>query len=92
MDTALEVAKWVVLILLAGFIGQFGKSLSVRVIHYFQERKKGKAPAAAAADHVAPQQAEQSSPLSDPKAGKKILKGQLKAKKKMEKEKIKGKT
>jgi len=34
----------VVLILLAGFIGQFGKSLSVRVIHYFQERKKGKHP------------------------------------------------
>jgi len=40
MDTALEILKWVLLILLAGFIGQFGKSLSLRVIHSFQDRKK----------------------------------------------------
>ena len=40
MDTATEVLKWVLLILLAGFIGQFGKSLSLRIMHYFQNRKK----------------------------------------------------
>ncbi len=39
MDTALEILKWVLLILLAGFIGQFGKSLSLAILHYF---KKGK--------------------------------------------------
>lgn len=40
MDTAIEILKWVLLILLAGFIGQFGKSLSIRVLHYFQDKKR----------------------------------------------------
>jgi hypothetical protein len=39
MDIMLVVLKWVVLILLAGFIGQFGKSLSIHIIDYFKRRK-----------------------------------------------------
>jgi len=92
MDTALEVLKWVVLILLAGFIGQFGKSMSVRVIHYFQEKKKRNVPTVPVVDQVAVRQADPLSPGSDPKAEKKILKGQLKAQKKMGKLKGKGNT
>ena len=41
MDIILEVLKWVVVILIAGFIGQFGKSLSLHVIDYYK-KKKGK--------------------------------------------------
>jgi cell shape-determining protein MreC len=47
MDIAIEILKWVLLILLAGFIGQFGKSLSIRVLHYFQDkRRKSNSPVA----------------------------------------------
>ena len=91
MDIAIEVLKWVVLILLAGFIGQFGKSMSVRVIHYFQEKKKRNVPTVPVVDQVAVRQADPSSPGSDPKGEKKLVKGQLKAKKKMEKAKNQGK-
>jgi len=30
MDAFLEALKWIVIVLLAGFIGQFGKSFSTR--------------------------------------------------------------
>jgi hypothetical protein len=40
MDMILEVLKWVALILLAGFIGQFGKSLSIHTVDYIKRRKK----------------------------------------------------
>jgi hypothetical protein len=40
MDIALDVLKWIVVILIAGFIGQFGKSLSLKIIDYFQKKKE----------------------------------------------------
>ena len=39
MDILLEVLKWVIIVLLAGFIGQFGKSISLHIIDYFKKRK-----------------------------------------------------
>ena len=39
MDTAPEILKWVFLIVLAGFIGQFGKSLSTNIIEYLQKKR-----------------------------------------------------
>ncbi len=39
MDILLEVLKWVIIVLLAGFIGQFGKSISLHIINYFKKRK-----------------------------------------------------
>jgi len=40
MDIAFQkVIIWVLLILLAGFIGQFGKSLSVALINKFRKQK-----------------------------------------------------
>jgi hypothetical protein len=41
MDIVIDVLKWVIIILIAGFIGQFGKSLSLHIIDYFK-KKKGK--------------------------------------------------
>ena len=40
MDTALEVLKWVIIVLLAGFIGQFGKTMSRHVMDYFRKRRE----------------------------------------------------
>ena len=40
MDIAVEVLKWVAIILIAGFIGQFGKSLSLHIIDYFKKKKE----------------------------------------------------
>ena len=42
MDVVLEVLKWVVIVLIAGFIGQFGKTMSQRVMDYFKKRKDKK--------------------------------------------------
>lgn len=39
MDILLEVLKWVLIVLFAGFIGQFGKSISLHIINYFKRRK-----------------------------------------------------
>lgn len=39
MDTLLEILKWVILILLAGFIGQFGRTTSHHLMDYFRKRK-----------------------------------------------------
>ena len=40
MDIILEVLKWVLVILIAGFIGQFGKSLSLHLIDYYKKKKE----------------------------------------------------
>ena len=40
MDIIFEVLKWVLVILIAGFIGQFGKSLSLQVIDYYRKKKE----------------------------------------------------
>ncbi len=40
MDMVFDVLKWVVIILIAGFIGQFGKSLSLHIIDYFKKKKE----------------------------------------------------
>ena len=43
MDILVAVLKWVFIILIAGFIGQFGKSLSLNIIDYYKKKKeKGK--------------------------------------------------
>jgi hypothetical protein len=44
MDIMLEVLKWVTVILIAGFIGQFGKSLSLHVIDYYRKKKEKSSP------------------------------------------------
>ena len=46
MDIMLEVLKWVLVILIAGFIGQFGKSLSLHVIDYYRKKKEKSTPPA----------------------------------------------
>lgn len=40
MDIVLEVLQWTLLLLIAGFIGQFGKSLSLHLIDYYKKRKQ----------------------------------------------------
>ena len=40
MDTLLEVLKWIIIVLLAGSIGQFGKTMSLHIVNYFKKRKK----------------------------------------------------
>ena len=43
MDIVADVLKWLIIILIAGFIGQFGKSLSLHIIDYYKKKKaKGK--------------------------------------------------
>ena len=46
MDIIFEVLKWVVVILIAGFIGQFGKSLSLHVIASYKKKKEKSTPPA----------------------------------------------
>jgi len=40
MDTLLEVLKWIIIVLLAGFIGQFGKTMSLHIVNYFKKKKE----------------------------------------------------
>jgi len=43
MDIVADVLKWIIIILIAGFIGQFGRSLSLHIIDYYKKKKaKGK--------------------------------------------------
>ena len=42
MDIVLEVLKWIVIVLIAGFIGQFGKTMSLKVTDYFKKKRGGK--------------------------------------------------
>jgi hypothetical protein len=90
MDTAIEIMKWALLILLAGFIGQFGKSLSLRVIHYFQDKKKKKISPATVAGQGADRTIGLASSEPDGKREKKMLKAQIKSGKKREKLQNKG--
>ena len=46
MDIVADILKWVIVILIAGFIGQFGKSLSLHIIDSYK-KKKAKATSAA---------------------------------------------
>ena len=47
MDTVLEVLKWVGIVLAAGFIGYFGRYLSMFIIERVRRRKTGSATASA---------------------------------------------
>lgn len=38
MDAFLEALEWILIVLLAGFIGQFGKSFSTHIVDYFKKR------------------------------------------------------
>ncbi len=40
MDTVFEVLKWVLIVLIAGFIGQFGRTLSHYLMDYFKKRRQ----------------------------------------------------
>jgi hypothetical protein len=85
MEIMLEVLKWVVLILLAGFIGQFGKSLSIHIIDYFKRRKNrasGSTIKETSQLPIIPSEHESQPP---PKTDKKALKAQIKAQKKASK-------
>lgn len=98
MDILLEVLKWVIIVLLAGFIGQFGKSISLHIINYFKKRKAKRTltePDLAKALQVASTEPSETIIKKEEKekqqlkADKKALKGQVKAKKKAEKAKQK---
>jgi hypothetical protein len=89
MDTLLKVLKWIILILIAGFIGQFGKSLSIHIVDYFKRRKNrypesvvkeaNQLPIVPGRELSAPE----NRPL--PNADKKVFKAQIKAQKKASK-------
>jgi hypothetical protein len=40
MDILYEVLKWVLIVLLAGFIGQFGRTMSHYLMDYFKKRRQ----------------------------------------------------
>jgi len=61
MDTLLEALKWIVIVLLAGFIGQFGKSFSTHIVDYFKKRKLRDA-AGSAVELLKPADMKQSEP------------------------------
>ncbi|NOQ86785.1 MAG: hypothetical protein GQ554_07890, partial [Deltaproteobacteria bacterium] len=91
MDILLEVLKWVIIVLLAGFIGQFGKSISLHIINYFKKRKAkrtltepdlAKAPQVASTESSETIIKKEEKEKQQLKADKKALKDQVKAKKK----------
>lgn len=105
MDTLLEILKWVILILLAGFIGQFGRTTSHHLMDYFRKRKGERASTASKEINEAKVVSAESLETNgikrevilpskekerELKAEKKALKAQLKAKKKFEKSKKEG--
>ena len=95
MDIVLEVLKWVVIVLIAGFIGQFGKTMSQRVMDYFKKRKDKKSVAQSPEingtnkisteipeTHKIEKESIPPAAKEQLKAEKKLLKAQLKVKKK----------
>ncbi|MBW1855262.1 MAG: hypothetical protein JRJ00_11390 [Deltaproteobacteria bacterium] len=85
MDTVFEVLKWVLIVLIAGFIGQFGRTLSHKVKRASTEPQEI---SVVKKDIILPSKEEEEKHRS--KTEKKDLKAQLKAKKKSEKSKEKG--
>lgn len=92
MDTLLEILKWVILILLAGFIGQFGRAMSHHVMNYFRKKREKRASIESETTNGIKREFMLPSKEKEVelKAEKKLLKAQLKAKKKLEKPKRKG--
>ena len=88
MDTLLEVLKWIIIILLAGFIGQFGKTMSLHIINYFKKRKEKKVSIESRVVNEKNKEVIEEKARNH-KAEKKALKAQLKARKKAEKAKQK---
>jgi hypothetical protein len=84
MDTLLEILKWVILILLAGFIGQFGRAMSHHVMNYFRKKREKRASIESETTNGIKRE------IMLPSKEKKLLKAQLKAKKNLEKSKRKG--
>ena len=86
MDGLLEALKWILIVLLAGFIGQFGKSFSTHIVDYFKKRKLRHA-AGTAAEPLGPAGSDPAgSGAGQPvTADKKALKAQAKARKKAQK-------
>ncbi len=76
LDAVWDVLKWVLLVLVAGFIGQFGKSFALRLI----ERRRRRRKAAGSDPNVSPTPA-------DPRV--EIEKARLEARAKIEKKRAK---
>ncbi len=85
MDIILEILKWVALILLAGFIGQFGKSLSIHIIDYFKSRRNRDLRSTTKGTSQLPIVPAEQEDQTLPKTDKKALKAQIKAQKKASK-------
>lgn len=89
MDTMLEVLKWVILVLLAGFIGQFGRTMSHHLMDHFRKKREKKE--LTRAKNKSDEKREVALPSKEEeekrqlKEKKKLLKAQLKVKKKSEK-------
>ncbi len=82
MDIIFEVLKWVLVILIAGFIGQFGKSFSLHLIAYFKKKKETGIRLAREDDATPGREILMGAKEQNAKAVKKALKAQVKAKKK----------
>jgi hypothetical protein len=78
MDGLLEALKWILIVLLAGFISQFGKSFSTHILDYLKKRKLRHAAGTAAE----PTGSETAASSAAQPADKKALKAQAKAQKK----------
>lgn len=66
METIYEILKWIAIVLIAGFVGYFGRALAMAIIDKFR-KPKSEGPEITSAD---------------PKAQKKAYKAWLKSKKK----------
>ena len=98
MDIIFEFSKWVLVLLIAGFIGQFGKSLSLHLIAYYKKKKEKSTPPASSmtkeaekeeairqvreGDDTPGREMIMDAKEQNAKAVKKALKAQVKAKKK----------
>jgi len=97
MDVVIEILKWTAVIFVAGFVGQFGKSLTLWMLRRAQEKKanKAKAKVAPAIEEKAPGPVEPANPEQEKtdkkaaKAEKKRLKKEAKAEEKRAKEEAK---
>jgi len=85
-DAVWDVLKWVLAVLAAGFIGQFGKSLAMRII----ERRRNAKRRIAQADEPPPSSpAERPSPPERPSPSERLAEAQLESLAKIEKKRAK---
>jgi hypothetical protein len=88
-----QVGVWVLIILVTGFIGQFGKSFAKYVINHFNRKKNLEAAPSVSVSsekHFSQPASPESLPINNAKTQKKEAKALLKAKKKEAKQGKKG--